>query len=250
MLFIHWQDIPKTVPIIIIIVGLYSLRLFTLYVYKKKNNIKGKDNFVIGVNTIYYLLFFILAAIFTMVLLKVNVREFFTSISIIAAALAIVSKEYISNAINGMIMMFNNQLSINDYIQIGEHKGKIVHITLLNVQLVNDDDDLIFIPNNLVLNSEIINYTKGESHKTSIEFTTDTAHIITVEELENHLMEHAVKKNELADAESFRLRIVSAKHTTIKLKAECKLNTKERRQERLFKRQIINAWLDYLKGRR
>lgn len=244
-----WQDIPKTVPLIIILLGLYSLRLFTLYVYKKKNNIKGKDNFVIGVNTIYYLLFFALVAIFVMVLLKVNVREFFTSISIIAAAIAIVSKDYISNAINGMILMFNNQITINDYIQIGEHKGKIVHITLMNVQLVNDDDDLIFIPNNTVLSNEIINFTKGESHKTSIEFTTDTKFIETIEDLEIYLVENAVKKNEFAEIETFRLRIISAKNTTVKLKAECKLNTKERRQERFFKRQIINAWLHYLKAK-
>lgn len=220
-----------------------------LYVYKRRNNIKGKDNFVIGVNTMYYLLFAGVLVIFVLVLLKVNVREFFTSISIIAAAIAIVAKDYISNAINGMILMFNNQISINDYIKIGEHSGRISHISLLNVQLIDENDDLIFIPNNTVLSSEVINFTKGESHKTSIEFSTDAALISSIEELEGYLIEHAVKKNKLADAESFRLRIVSSKSSSIRLKAEGRLNTSERKQERLFKRQIINAWLMYLKSK-
>ncbi len=243
----NWQDIPKSIPLLIIFITLYGLKFFMLLVYKKRNKIKGKDNFVIGINTIYYLLISAVAIIAILVILKVNVREFFTSISIIAAAIAIVAKDYISNAINGMILMFNNQISINDYIQIGEHKGRIAHISLMNVQLVNENDDLIFIPNNTVLGTEVINFTKGESHKTSIEFTTDSKYINTVDELEAYLIEHAVRQNEFADVESFRLRIILAKSTSLKLKAEGKLNTKERRQERLFQRQIINAWLQYLK---
>ncbi len=246
----NWQMIPKTIPLIIILIGLYSLKYGMLFVYKKRNNIKGKDNFVIGVNTIYYLLLSAIGVVFVLVLLHINVREFFTSISIIAAAIAIVAKDYISNAINGMILMFNNQISINDYIQIGDQKGKISHISLMNVQLVNENDDLIFIPNNTVLSNEIINFTKGSSHKTSIEFTTDTKYITTIDELEQFLLENAVKTNEFADVESFRLRIISAKSTFIKLKAEGKLNSKERRQERLFRRQLINTWIAYINLRK
>lgn len=217
-----------------------------LFVYKKRNNIKGKDNFVIGVNTIYYLLLSAIGIIFILVLFHINVREFFTSVSILAAAIAILAKDYISNAINGMILMFNNQISINDYIQIGDQKGKISHISLLNVQLVNENDDLIFIPNNMVLSNEIINYTKGSSLKTSVEFSTDTKYIASIDELEKYLIENVVKLNEYADVESFRLRIISVKSTSIKLKAEGKLNSKERKHERLFRRQIINAWIQYI----
>jgi small-conductance mechanosensitive channel len=195
----------------------------------------------------YYLFLSALTVIFMLVLLKVNVREFFTSISIIAAAIAIVAKDYISNAINGMILMFNNQISINDYIRIGAYEGRISHITLMNLQLVNENDDLIFIPNNTVLSSEVINFTKGESHKTAVEFTTETKFISTIDNLEAYLMENAVKLNEHVIVESFRLIIISSKSTSLRLKAEVKLKTNDRRQERLFKKQIINAWLHYLK---
>jgi small-conductance mechanosensitive channel len=241
-----WQHTPKTIFFIILFIGLYSLKFAMLFVYKKRNNIKGKDNFVIGINTIYYLLLSCISIVFILVLFRINVREFFTSISILAAAIAIVAKDYISNAINGMILMFNNQISIDDYIQIGDQKGKISHITLLNLQIINENDDLIFIPNNMVLSNEIINYTKGSSLKTSVEFTTDTKYISSIDALEKYLIENVVKLNEYADVESFRLRIVSVKSTAIKLKAEGKLNSKERKHERLFRRQIINAWIQYI----
>src|SRR5688500_11711468 len=127
----------KLLPLAVILVSIFLLRLFMLFIYKKRNTTKGKDNFVIGINTITYLLSSIIIVIAVLVILRVNVRGLFTSISIIAAAIAIISKDYISNAINGMILMFNNQITIGDYIRIGTNEGKITHISLMNIQLTN-----------------------------------------------------------------------------------------------------------------
>ena len=159
-----WLEHPKTFALIVLIVALYSLKTTALFVYRRRNHIKGKDNFTIGINTIYYIFIIILMIILAMALLRVNLREFFTSISILAAAIAILAKDYISNAINGMILMFNNQISIGDRIQIGGHKGKITHISLLNLQIINEEDDLIYIPNTNVLSQDIINYKIGRAH--------------------------------------------------------------------------------------
>lgn len=240
-----WQDHPKSYPLLILIAFLYTLKFFVLLVYKRRNQIKTKDNFIIGINTIYYIFLFILLFILIMVLLRVNIKEFFTSISILAAAIAIVSKDYIANAINGMILMFNNQISINDYIKIGEHKGKISHISLLNLQLINEEDDLIYIPNTNVLSQEIINYTKGESHKASLEFTAAAGSISTIDELERHLSAELQSQNANIEKDSFRLKILEVKFNKIRLRAEANLLIRDRKSERHFKRQMVNSWFKY-----
>lgn len=245
----HWQDHPKAYPLLILIAGLYVLKFFILLVYKRRNQIKNKDNFIIGINTIYYLFISILILILIMVILKINIREFFTSISILAAAIAIVSKDYISNAINGMILMFNNQLSINDYIKIGEHKGKITHISLLNLQMVNEEDDLIFIPNTTVLSQEIINYTKGESHKTSIELTAKSSTITSIDELESQLAAMLAKDNSNIMPDTFRIKILEVEFDQVKLRAEVNLAVRDRKSDRLFKRQLVNAWFKYMQDK-
>lgn len=207
-----WQDHPRTYPLLILIAGLYGLKFFTLLVYRRKNNIKGKDNFIIGINSIYYVFLSVLAVVLVMMLLRVDIKEFFTSISIIAAAIAILSKDYISNAINGMIVMFNNQISIGDYIQIGSHKGKITHISLLNLQLVNEEDDLIYIPNSTVLSQDIINFTKGESHKVSVEFIAHAEKMSTLEALESYFVTE-LSPNSNIEKDSFKLKIISVRLT-------------------------------------
>lgn len=240
-----WQDHPKTYPLLILIAGLYSLKFFTLLVYRRRNQIKGKDNFIIGINTIYYVFLSILVIILVMVLLRVNIKEFFTSISILAAAIAIVSKDYVSNAINGMILMFNNQISIGDYIQIGQHKGKITHISLLNLQLVNEEDDLIYIPNTTVLSNEIINFTKGESHKVSMEFMAKASVMPNIEALEAYFSDD-LNSNANVEKGSFKLKILKLKFDRIQLRAEANLILRDRKSERLFKRQLVNAWFRFL----
>jgi small-conductance mechanosensitive channel len=242
----NWQDHPKSYPLLILIASLYTLKFFVLWGYKRRNQIKTKDNFIIGINTIYYIFLSILLFILLMVLLKVNIKEFFTSISILAAAIAIVSKDYISNAINGMILMFNNQISINDYIKIGEHKGKISHISLLNLQLINEEDDLIYIPNTNVLSQEIINYTKGESHKASLEFIAKANTISSIDELEAHLGGEMMAQNANIEKDSFRLKILEVKFDKIKLRAEANLIIRDRKSERYFKRQLVNTWFKFI----
>ncbi len=242
-----WQDHPKTYPLIILIIGLYTFKFFTLWVYRRRNNIKGKDNFTIGINTIYYIFLSIIMVLLIMVLLRVNVKEFFTSISILAAAIAIVSKDYISNAINGMILMFNNQLSINDHIQIGEHRGKIVHISLLNVQLVNEEDDIIFIPNTTVLSHDIINFSKGESRKASMEFTIAAQTMESMDILEQHLNK-ALSVDENIEQDTFKLKILHVRFNKARVRAEVNLKIRDRKSERRFKRQLLDAWFGYIKA--
>lgn len=241
-----WQDHPKTYPLIILIIGLYTFKFFTLWVYRRRNNIKGKDNFTIGINTIYYIFLSIIVVLLIMVLLRVNVKEFFTSISILAAAIAIVSKDYISNAINGMILMFNNQLSINDHIQIGEHRGKIVHISLLNVQLVNEEDDIIFIPNTTVLSHDIINFSKGESRKASMEFTIAAQTMESIDILEQHLNK-ALSVDENIEQDTFKLKILHVRFNKARVRAEVNLKIRDRKSERRFKRTLLDAWFGYIK---
>lgn len=241
-----WQDHPKTFPLLILIAGLYSLKFFTLLVYRKRNHIRGKDNFIIGINTIYYIFLSALMIILVMVLLKVNIREFFTSISIIAAAIAIVSKDYIANAINGMILMFNNQISIGDHIRVGPHKGKITHISLLNLQIINEEGDLVYIPNTSVLSMEIVNYTKTESRKVSMEFTADPAYAESVEELES-LFASALENNPNIEKNTFQLTALEVHRRRVRFRAEAILKVRDIQTEKQFKRVLINTWFQRIR---
>jgi small-conductance mechanosensitive channel len=182
-----------------------------------------------------------------MVVMRVNIKELFTSISIIAAAIAIVSKDYISNAINGMILMFNNQISINDHIKIGEHKGKIIHISLLNVQILNEEDDIIFVPNTNLLSQDIINYSKSGSTQVNMELSIDADHLGSFDDLEKYF---TTKLNEDSNIEvnTFKLKLLEVMNRKARIRVEVNLLNKDSKSERRFKKIITEAWFQRVKN--
>ncbi|QHT68210.1 mechanosensitive ion channel [Rhodocytophaga rosea] len=182
-------------------------RLLIAYWYLKQNNRPEnfKDNFVIGINKIADILSFFALIISIFVLFEYNIIEFLTSISIVAAAIALLSKDYISNMINGMIIMFSNQLSINDDVKIGSQKGKVINITLINVHLLNEDDDLIFIPNNAVFATDVVNYTKHSVNKVTIEFEMAKDQAACLQEMEVYLKSHLRTFSKVIHQESIEL---------------------------------------------
>jgi small-conductance mechanosensitive channel len=166
-----------------------TLRLVIIYWYIRKHNFKSniKDNFILGINRIVSIFNTVFFAIAFMSLFSIKPQDFIFSVSIVAAALAVTFKEYIANMINGLIIMFSDRLSLGDHIRIGEHEGKILDITLINMILQNEDSDMVIIPNSLAFSSVIINQSKQNTKKLSIEFDMSIENGYTPEYLEKHL---------------------------------------------------------------
>ena len=121
----------------------------------------------------------------------IDMGKLLTSLSIFAAALAIISKEFVASIISGIIISFSNDINIDDYVKIGNNKGKILDINLAKISLLNEDDDIIFIPNDKVYMSDIINYTRRDIKKVSIDFELDLLHLTSITSVSyTHLRAH------------------------------------------------------------
>jgi small-conductance mechanosensitive channel len=134
---------------------------------------------------VYGLLFVVLL----LSLFNISIKEALTTLSLIAAAVVLITKDYIANLINGMYLTFARVVSVGDQVAIDGNKGKILDITLTNVHLLNEDDDIVYIPNNKVFSSEIINYTRRELKKSNIDFEVDPLVVFDIEALENKLVD-------------------------------------------------------------
>lgn len=215
-------------------------RLFLVYLYLRRSGRPNefKDNFILGISQIANILSFFVLVFSVFMLFNINVKEFFTSISIVAAAIAIISKDYISNMINGMILMFSDQLSLEDYVKIGQHKGKIVNITLLNIHLLNDDDDLVYVPNNAVLSSDIVNFTKRNIKKITVEFELNEAHIKEYDNLASQFNAILKPHQKIVKEGSPVLKVMSIHKDFVNLKYQFLLTKRNRELEKEIRRRI------------
>lgn len=205
------------------------------------------DNITLGLNNIYLLLVISGSLITITAFFGLNPKELFTSLSIVAAAIAIISKEYISDIISGMFIAFSKDVAIDDLVKVGDYSGKIVDIGISKTALLNDDDDLIYIPNHKFFIGEVTNYTKSPVRTTSLEFELELEHLTTLENLEDALISSLDRYKEYIEPTSFNLKVVHVYKDYLHLKFQYILNVSDREMEKDIRRKSVRQVVDFIR---
>lgn len=206
-----------------------------------RSELVGKrDNFLYGIGHIKKVLFALYAGLLLLAVLDISLGKALTTLSLLAAAIVLIAKDYISNFINGMYMTFARVVNIGDEVSIGLHKGKIQDITLSSVHIINEDDDLIYIPNSVVFNSDIVNYTRREIKKTSLDFEIDILAVNDVVAFESEIIEGMKEFQSNIQLGSYNLKVFALTSEIVKFKFQYLVNEgTDKDLERIIKRRTI-----------
>jgi len=244
----RWLDQLAYFLIFALTANLVVSALTWFYRRRKKIKPNRKDNVVQGLENIYYLVLAGGVIITILGFFGIDLQTLFTSLSIVAAAIAIISKDFLSEIISGIIISFTKDVTIDDYVKIGEHRGKIMDINIHKIALLDDNDDLIYIPNNKFFSSEVINFTKRPIKRVSIEFEMDIRFIKTIEELENDLIDVLSDYHEHITPGSFYLRIEEVKKDYLVLKFQYTLQHLNRELQREIRKKTVRRVINYVGG--
>ncbi len=230
-----------------------ALVLFTS-VYRRRKGLspKQQDAILLGLQNVYYIFVVLISVAAGITLYGLDLKEVFYSLSIIAAALAIVSKDFIAEIISGLIMTFSGQLSVGDYISIGNIKGRVSTLTITKVVLLNEDDDLVHLPNTKVFNGELVNYTQRMQRRVSIEFQVALANIPSVDDFEARLIDALHDYEDLIIPGSHSLRVVDLHKDSAEFKFRYTLHERSPNIERDIRRKTSRMVINYIQsvGRR
>ncbi len=202
-------------------------KLAFIYVYFKKNNLQigHKDNLTIAIDRISFFLNHLLFILLLINVLVIKITTLLTSLSIVAVALVLIFKDYVSNFINGIILMFSNDFRIKDTIKMGDNKGRIVDITFQNVQIKNDSGDMVYIPNSNFLSKEITNYSKGSLKNILIEALILRNDLNKFEKEKSKIIKKIFKEfsDNISKLEDIHIEILKLEKETITLSFEISL---------------------------
>ncbi len=203
-----------------------------------------RGNFVLGITRVATVgnVFFIIVSL--MIAVGINPKDFITSMTIVAMAIAVIFREYITNMISGLIIMFSDQFSVGDRIKIGEYQGKIVDITLANL-VVRDDDDAVMIPNNLVFTATLVNKTSQKSNKIVVKFELPIDRSFAVAELEQYLSPLLQKNPNLDHSQGFTIKVADMTKDYIKYKVEVSAISSSNKVHQQVQSSILNEILQF-----
>ncbi len=172
------------------------MKIVTISTYRKRHSLPvgERDNFVLGLDSLFNLLTVFVTIVGALIIFDIPFQTFLTSLSLVAVALVLIFRDYISNYLDSFRLMFSTDYKIGNYIRVGETaKGVISDISFRATKLKTDEGDVLFIPNTRILQSEVVNYSKVKYKRIIIPFSlpTDTVHPLTALEtvLKRHLLE-------------------------------------------------------------
>jgi len=226
---------------------IFSLgRIITLRIYlQQREETKVQPNFVLGIDRIEFLINLIAILISLMLAFGIQPLEFLTSITIVAAAIALLVKDYITNIVNGLIMMFSNQLEVGDKIQIGRHVGFIRDITLINLVLKNDAGEIILIPNTMALAEDVVNFSKNNTHQVIFDAEITSKNEIHLSQLEEVLLQILVQYPEVVVKEGAQLHILERKTENLLIRYQFPIKSGEKSTEIQVKKSVNQALIDW-----
>ena len=226
-----------------LLVSIVRIMLVHIYIRQKKLESEA-NNVVLAINRMATLLNVAVLIATAFLLLGLTWATFFTSFSLVAVATVILTKDYISNTVNGLIIMMSDRISLNDYIKVGHHKGKVIDITLSNVHLLDEAERIILIPNNTVFGSDIINYTRNGFRYVEVNFELKPEKLTGLSMLEQQLTEAIYPYAHLVRKDSYELRVIHVLMDKISLQFRFILHKPEIEKERELEYLLLRTIAD------
>jgi small-conductance mechanosensitive channel len=87
---------------------------------------------------------------------------------ILTVAIGFAAQTSASNLISGIFLIGEGAFAIGDYIRVGQTEGEVLAIDLLSIKLCTADNLFVRIPNEQIIKSEVINYTRFEIRRLAI----------------------------------------------------------------------------------
>jgi MscS family membrane protein len=235
--------------VFIAVVSILSIVFKWYYSWKYKISSGKKNNVHYGIENIANFLKGLGIFITILGSFGIAIQDLVTAVTIVAAAIAIITKEYIVDFLSGIHLSFSNAFVIGDYVKLGSQKGKIIGIKMLKTILLNDDDDIVVIPNTQVHYNEIINYTNRDVRFMNVDFQIALKFINSIEQLENDLIKELKSFEEYIEPNSYNLKVVEVKMDYIDLKFQYTLTNNDMEIQRQIRRKTIREVFNFVSSR-
>lgn len=228
-----------------ILISISKWLVVSWYSRQMRKNDRVRGNFILGVNQIAGIANVIFAVIAIMLAFGINPKEFLTSITIVAMAIALLFRDYITNMISGLLIMFSDRFTIGDNIKIGEFEGRILDITLVNIEVKNEDDDIVLIPNNTAFTVNIINQSLHNSRKVTVKFQLPLEHASNQLGLDRRLQALFARHDRDIVEGSYRLRLLDVDKESAHYKVQVQINSRSTMKKQKLRDAILAEVLGY-----
>lgn len=157
--------------------------------FKKANLDPSLSKFLHKAIDIVLHIFVILSALSA---IGVSTTGLLAAMSAAAVAVGVALKDSLSNVAGGILLLIAPRFSTGDYIEAGGDGGVVLNVDLLHTLIRTADNRQVSIPNGVLVNSHITNYSREKHRRIELKFPipyeadVEEAKRIALETIESH----------------------------------------------------------------
>jgi len=164
-----WNFIGPLMKSILILIAGHILIVWLLRLLKRALAKSALDQslvrFILKTANMLAHVFVILSAL---TVIGVSTAGLIAALSAVAVGVTVALKDSLGNVAGGILLLVSPRFSTGDYISAGGDEGSVTSVDLLHTTVRTIDNRQVSIPNGLLINSHIINYSRETRRRVEV----------------------------------------------------------------------------------
>ena len=103
--------------------------------------------------------------------LGISTSGLLAALSAAAVSVALALKDSLSSIAGGIILLLTRRFQTGDFVSINGESGNVVQIDMMHTVLKTADNRHVVIPNSVVVNSQVVDYSSEETRRLDLTFS-------------------------------------------------------------------------------
>ena len=161
----------KIISVIIFTKGFlasFTLNSSLIKKIKERTNQNIEDSMFEFLLKIARAVIYIIAGFIIITLLGINLNGLVAGLGVSGVIVTLAAQDTAKNLFGGLVIFIDKPFSVGDYIQITPYEGTVEDITFRSTRVRTLENSLVNIPNSIISNSSIVNYSKIQKRRHKI----------------------------------------------------------------------------------
>ena len=178
--------------IIIYVVGFFLNKLVLNLFAKGVERSKMDQTVKTFLSSVIKIVITALVFIIVLTVLGIPMTSIITVLGTAGVAVGLALKDSLSNVAGGVLLLINQNIKVGNFVEIGAYSGTVEEVSILFTKIVTPDGKAIYIPNGVVSNSSLVNYSSEEVRRVDLVFGISYAsdHKKAVEAINSAISKH------------------------------------------------------------
>lgn len=166
-----WVYIAPVVKMLLIfLVGHFLIVYLVKIISKSLSKSKLDPSLIRFVKRSVKIICYTLVILSALSAIGISTTGIIAAMSAAAVAVAVALKDSLSNVAGGILLLISPRFVTDDFIETEGYSGKVIDVDLLHTTILSPDNKQISIPNGVLINSPIINYSREPLRRLDINF--------------------------------------------------------------------------------